>query len=260
MHGLFFALVALTTASAPPEATAQKRVIVLSLDRVGAPESTAVLVDGLLAEALSQDPRLDVTTQKDIAVAVDLESEKAALGCDTSTCLAEIAGAMGARYVVYGNIGVLGATTLVQLNLFDAEAARPISREKVSVQDAEALLTELEPAVARLIAPLFASDAPPAAATAVDDVDAGGSVLPLGLVGGGAAVAVTGGISALALGVTALVINEALGQPAQTVDAGTKQTLLYVGLPALGASVVAALAMGLGVAVGVGGGIWWAVE
>lgn len=47
------------------------------------------------------------------------------MGCGDSSCLAEIAGAMGAEFVVFGDVGKLGETFVINLNLFDNNAVRP---------------------------------------------------------------------------------------------------------------------------------------
>lgn len=49
------------------------------------------------------------------------------MGCDQDGCMAQLAGAFGARYVIYGSIAVLGDLYVVQLTLFDGDQARPFA-------------------------------------------------------------------------------------------------------------------------------------
>ena len=57
-------------------------------------------------------------------------------GCDegSTSCLAELAGAMGARLVLFGDLGKLGDTTVVSLNLFLSDQAQSAGRETVRVK------------------------------------------------------------------------------------------------------------------------------
>lgn len=56
------------------------------------------------------------------------EKMKDALGCDTVTCMVELAGAIGARYSVFGSLLKLDDAFLLQLQLVDTERARSVNR------------------------------------------------------------------------------------------------------------------------------------
>jgi hypothetical protein len=178
---------------------------------------TATTLTSLVTAELSNDARFDVLSSADVRQVVAFEAEKQALGCtDDSSCLAEVAGAMGARYVVYGQLGRLGSIGVLTLNLFDSDKAQAISRSVVQAPDVEQFATKLPAAVASLVAdvavaegaqakllvldvaPTAPADAgePPPAVTASEG---SGGLGVWFLVGGGAAgalgaLAATGGV------------------------------------------------------------------
>jgi TolB-like protein len=94
----------------------------------GVEEATGKLLDDVLAVAFARYAGIESISQHDVTEMMDLEAERQAAGCDEASCLAEIAGAMGARYVVSGRIGKLGSRFSFTLSLFDSSEARNVSR------------------------------------------------------------------------------------------------------------------------------------
>jgi hypothetical protein len=102
----------------------------------------------LLTVAASKTERAEVLSAEDVRNLVELEAEKAAAGCsDDASCLAEVAGALGARLVVFGQLGTLDEELVLTLSLFDAEDARATGRELVR----GATVSELGDAAAALV-------------------------------------------------------------------------------------------------------------
>src|SRR5690606_13720771 len=94
----------------------------------------------LVAVQLGEDRRLEVVAGDDLRRMADLEADRQALGCEADTsCLAELAGALDAEYVVYGQVGGLGGSILVTLNLFDVRRSRAAGRASLQVADAALL-------------------------------------------------------------------------------------------------------------------------
>jgi hypothetical protein len=107
----------------------------------------------LVTASLSADARLDVLSSADVRQVVAFEAEKQAMGCsDDASCLAEVAGAMGAQLVCFGQVGLLGSQRVLTLNLFDAEAGQSKKRVVIKAANAEGVGEKLDAAVARLIA------------------------------------------------------------------------------------------------------------
>ena len=77
---------------------------------------------------------------------VELEAEKQSIGCnDDSNCLAELAGALGADLVVYGELGKLGNQYMLQQSLFDTKAGKAITRISVQSESIEAIPFSSDP-------------------------------------------------------------------------------------------------------------------
>ena len=85
---------------------------------------------------------------------IELESDKERAGCDDDSCLADLAGALGARYVIYGTLGKLGSRYVTTLNLFDAELGKAINRSDVQADSMDVVSDRLDAALQDLIAPI----------------------------------------------------------------------------------------------------------
>jgi hypothetical protein len=134
-----------STASGLASGTARAAPVI---DRV-----TATTLTSLVTIAAGEDARFDVLSSADLKDMVALEGDRASLGCDESTasCLAEVAGAMGARLVVFGALGVLGEDLLVTLNLFDSRAGISAGRVVIRGRDAGALADQIPASVQKLL-------------------------------------------------------------------------------------------------------------
>jgi hypothetical protein len=95
-----------------------------------APEVAATLTE-VTAVAAASVRGTEVLSTRDIEKIMELESQKQLVGCNASDCLAELAGALGARLVVFGELGALDDQLVLTLNLYDAESARSIARQLV---------------------------------------------------------------------------------------------------------------------------------
>jgi hypothetical protein len=180
-----------------------------------APEVAATLTEVTTVAAAAVNGT-EVLSSRDIDKIMALESQKQLAGCNASDdCLAEVAGALGARLVVFGELGALDDQLILTLNLYDAEAARSVARQLVQGSGAAAVSEAIPVATRSLLeAHLATVTARPVrvlvmniqttVSTVVDNgapaVATGGSLLgPIGLVtiGVGGAVAVVGGIVGL---------------------------------------------------------------
>jgi hypothetical protein len=112
------------------------------------------------------DQGFQVITQQDVTAALGVERQRQLLGCGETNCLAEIGGAMGADYIVRGNIAVLDADTALTLALVDNKG-QPIKMERklVSGKSSSTLIKALEELVPKLMRPIR-PEPEPAALTA----------------------------------------------------------------------------------------------
>lgn len=139
-------------ASALPAAKEEKTsVLLLDLAPTNVGEDEARIITDILSTALSSQTHLDVLTSSDLRQAVGLEQERQMMGCDDDgSCMAEVAGALGADLVVFGSVGRLGAVTVVNLNVFDSARTRSAGRRTIEVRSLEDLPVRLREVVSEL--------------------------------------------------------------------------------------------------------------
>lgn len=234
------ALCMLSLLSAVPEARdapARPRLLMLSLEGAGVEVAAMTLLDGAVAAALARSPVMDVVSEVDLRRMIELEGQRELLGCNTDSCMAEIADALGARYVVHGRLGTLDRELLLQLSCFDAQASRTAATRQLRAANLDALSRAVPGMVAALLADVSGETA---LAPAVSS--------DRGLLWTGAVIAGLGVAVSVPSGVVALWANEQLGRPGNDVDPATKEEHLELGRAAL-------VALATGTAVAAGGGV-----
>ena len=122
-----------TTAPAIVEAAPRILVLVPKGDTVDVEVRRAIAAT--LTVELGKTGRFTALSSSELAQLADLEADKQAAGCDSTSCLGEIAGALGARYVVVGDATQLGDLLVVNLSLFDVERATSVQRTSFEVND-----------------------------------------------------------------------------------------------------------------------------
>jgi len=90
----------------------------------GASADLADMLADLVANAIRSLERHQVIGVSDIKSMIGFEQVKDKLGCDDTSCLVEIGGALGVDYIVVGNFGRLGNQFLVNLKLINPRKAR----------------------------------------------------------------------------------------------------------------------------------------
>lgn len=114
------------------------------------PEEGALLTS-LVATAAAKDARVDVLTAGDLRKAVDVEAEKSLVGCNASSCLAEVAAAMDAAAVLHGSIGALGDDVILNLNLFDSNTATAVGRASAKGKTVSAIGDAIDGAMVEVL-------------------------------------------------------------------------------------------------------------
>jgi hypothetical protein len=155
MTGFIFA--PLNNAWATDEDSDRFRTILLSLKGNKVDAETVNIISSLVTASLSQYDAIELVTSSDIKSMASLEAEKQSVGCnDETSCLAELAGAMDARYVIFGDVGQLGPLLILGLNLFDAREAKAISRMVVQTKDLGQFPDKLDAGVKKFMKPVIA--------------------------------------------------------------------------------------------------------
>lgn len=177
-------LLLLLLAQAPVDAA--PRILVLVPKGETVPVEVRHAIASTLTVELGKTGRFTALSSSELSQLTELEADKQATGCDTSSCLGEIAGALGARFVVFGDATQLGALLVVNLSLFDVERATSVQRTSFEVRDQADI-----PARARAAATALAGAGLTPAGTA-KDVAAPLPLLPVTLVVAGGAVLLGG--------------------------------------------------------------------
>ncbi|MGQ0505134.1 MAG: hypothetical protein ACT4TC_07405 [Myxococcaceae bacterium] len=169
-------------AAAVPE---KPQLIVMDLSAAGGVEkSVASALTEAVVTQVSKQGIFQVVSASDLATLTGLERQKQMMGCsESSSCLAELAGAIGARFVLTGSLAKLGAAYQLSLQTLDSHKAQPLGRTMRVASDLEALGAQLPWAVAE--------------ATATPMPPPPSRVLPFSLMGMGAAAIVAGGFYGL---------------------------------------------------------------
>lgn len=142
MRGWLGLLVAVGVAlGAAGPARAQDRPKVLVLDLVAGaevPPDYARTLTEMLSYRLGKSRAFEVIAGEDLRRLVELEGERTAMGCDLDeSCLADIAGALGARFVVYGRLSKLGSLLVLNLSWLDSQGGVALGRVNYQAQTVE---------------------------------------------------------------------------------------------------------------------------
>ena len=100
------------------------------------------LSDLLSAQIASMGP-FKVIGKNDIKSALQLENQRSLLGCDDTSCVAELGGALGARWVVVGNVGRFDKSFLMNLKILDAEQVKVVAAVARMVRGDQSALIDI---------------------------------------------------------------------------------------------------------------------
>lgn len=134
-----------------PATAHAKQIVVPQVSTTGVDKNIATLVTELILEALLNRHGVKALGPSDLKDMLDVEQQKMLVGCDQNSCMAEIAGAMGANRVVAGMIGRLGSLYVVTLKLIDTQSAQVVSRASRRFQKVEQVPEAVGPLVDDLL-------------------------------------------------------------------------------------------------------------
>ena len=108
---------------------AEKKVAVMDLSaKAGVDAVKAATLTDILCAAIKDIGEYKVISREDIRAMLMHVQDQQLLGCDDTRCLAEIGGALGVPLLVFGNIGMLGDTYVINLKLIDIDNADVVNR------------------------------------------------------------------------------------------------------------------------------------
>lgn len=181
MKTLFVALLLITSiAAAQPKEKPKLLVTSITVGGGVEAETGKAMTDSLAAE-VSRRGFFNVLSSNDVQQLIGLERQKQLMGCgeDSSSCLAELANAMGVDFVMSGTITRLGDAYQLTLQTLNTQKAQPLGRSTRIASDLKALNGFVPYAVAEATA--TPAPAPPS------------RILPFTALGIGTAALVAGG-------------------------------------------------------------------
>ena len=188
----------------------------MGLEGRGVAADAVQTIDSLIVVEAQRLGAFDIVSTADVRRMMDLEAERSQVGCNDESCLAEIAGAMGASLVVFGDVGTLDGVYSITLNLFDSAAAKALGRTSFQANSAAELPAALNPALRQLVGG-YAERAGLVLASPSLSPSAHPGWMVAGLAGGGVAV----GLVAMGAGLVPWFQFSTAADVARTTDSRT---------------------------------------
>jgi hypothetical protein len=104
-----------------------------------------------LSLALAQRLALEVQSPRSLLDRVNFAEQQQTAGCDSSACMAEIANAMGARFVVFSRVVRLGEELVLRVDVFDNGVGRSVALSAVRGRSAADLLRRIPELIEDLV-------------------------------------------------------------------------------------------------------------
>ena len=95
------------------------------------PETTVTVLDDALLAAVADLNAFKLVGQADIRAVLGLEETRQQLGCTDEGCIAELAGALGTRYIFSTTGDILGDSVLITASIFDQTETRSVARHRI---------------------------------------------------------------------------------------------------------------------------------
>ena len=125
-------------------------VLVMNFKAEGIESSYAVNISNLITVTVEDFNRFKVISMADVKEILEQQYIEKLLGCTNSSCLVELGGAVGAKYLVYGSIGKLADNYLINLNLLKVAELKVVKRIQLVVEDEKRLLDNVRKGVSKL--------------------------------------------------------------------------------------------------------------
>jgi hypothetical protein len=131
-------------AATPPTAPAgggRAHLLVLDLrPTLGADPDLARLLTEMVVARLHEIGEHEIVSSNDITTLLGLEAQKQLVGCNDDSCLAELAGALDAEWLVSGTVSRLADRPVLTLKLLDTGTHRLTNQLAEDLPDDEAAL------------------------------------------------------------------------------------------------------------------------
>ena len=98
-------------------------------------QATLTILNNALLAGISDLNSFRVVGPADITAVIGLEATRQQLGCTDESCIAELAGALGTRYIFAATADILGDQMLLTASVFDQEETRSMARHRVTLKN-----------------------------------------------------------------------------------------------------------------------------
>lgn len=134
-------------------AAAKSRIVVLGISASSeALRPVAESINEQVLTDLGREERLDVLGTSDVQAVLGLERQKQLLGCsDSSNCLVEISGALGAPWLVSGSLAKLGKAMRIDLKLIRTRDGKVVFRDGRTFKDESDVFEAVSALVSKLV-------------------------------------------------------------------------------------------------------------
>lgn len=130
------ALLSVVVATSPGPA----RLAATTMTLVDVPEAKGRFFEQQLVQELSLRDGLKVTSAEDVGRLLGLERQRALLGCAATSCVAELAGALGADAVLASTLAHVGSSWTLSVRVNEATHAEAVSVFTARASSEEAVL------------------------------------------------------------------------------------------------------------------------
>ena len=148
---LYLALLALLVPSPARAEDTPITVAVLDIRASGVEPRVAEALLDVVTEEVAKAPRYKVLSRKEIERLLTEEARKQLVGCDETSCLAELAGALNTELLVTGEISRLQNSTLLTLQLINNRFATVMNRVSINWPGSSDALPDVAQAASQLL-------------------------------------------------------------------------------------------------------------
>ncbi len=137
------------------------KVAVMDVKASGLDLGTVEGLAALVASEVAARPEVQITTGADIRAVMGFEKQRALLGCDEATCIAEIGGALGVDYIITTDVSKVADEWILSMSMVNIKKAKAANRVVARVRRLELLVDNATSAVKELFFELSEKKAGP---------------------------------------------------------------------------------------------------
>jgi hypothetical protein len=140
------------------------------------------ILNELMLAVITEDGRFEqVVSGADLRDLLNMEQQKAALGCEASNCMAEIGKALDVPFMLTAELGMIGGQAVFNLKILDIDRAEVLAREGGVIQGSDGLPDLVRTSAKKAVDSFFAKVKPSATAAAAEQLEASQAIAVLDL-------------------------------------------------------------------------------